>query len=62
MTNDLEEMRKGALGTRFDVLHSICLEETRKKRTLISLAGYRAKIWTRYLLNMQQESWSKKED
>jgi len=44
MTNDLEEMGKGALGTQFDVLHNICLEESRKTRTLISLAGYRAKI------------------
>jgi hypothetical protein len=45
MTNDLEEMRKGALGTQFDVLRNICLEESRKTQIiLISLAGYQAKI------------------
>jgi len=44
MTNDLEEMRKGDLETQIDVLHSDGLEESRKTRTLISVAGYRSKM------------------
>jgi hypothetical protein len=30
MINDWEEMRKGAVATQFDVLHSTGMEESRK--------------------------------